>query len=278
MKMEISKDEFEQTILVATSSHSEVYDSVKPHFIGAYDKIKSFFIGSDGIKYLDETEDFQPLLKRWVCLEAFLSVVRHLDLVLTPTGFGVVSNGEVSPASASRVESLVEQVRQAWQCAKEQAVLTLLGSLHGWGCSSFGERCVPTLLWGYQDYKVEARLEQLTTSDWQLAQTHIQTADEILRRRISNEQMDALLSHLRSGKPWTEPMQKAVNLMRSYMVRYSDTAYFTPNEMKSLLDRLQTLMDADADTFAPYHASSEYRRNHFKPYENKKSNPAYIFI
>lgn len=278
MKMEISKDEFEQAILVATSSHSEVYDSVKPHFIGAYDKIKSFFIGGDGIKHLDETEDFQPLLKRWVCLEAFLSVVRHLDLVLTPTGFGVVSNGEVSPASASRVESLVEQVRQAWQCAKEQAVLTLLGSLHGWGCSSFGERCVPTLLCGYQDYKVEARLEQLTTSDWQLAQTHIQTADEILRRRISNEQMDALLSHLRSGKPWTEPMQKAVNLMRSYMVRYSDTAYFTPNEMKSLLDRLQTLMDADADTFAPYHASSEYRRNHFKPYENKKSNPAYIFI
>ena len=35
MKMEISKDEFEQAILVATSSHSEVYDSVKPHFIGA---------------------------------------------------------------------------------------------------------------------------------------------------------------------------------------------------------------------------------------------------
>lgn len=278
MKMEISKDEFEQAILVATSSHSEVYDSVKPHFIGAYDKIKSFFIGSDGIEHLDETEDFQPLLKRWVCLEAFLSVVRHLDLVLTPTGFGVVSNGEVSPASASRVESLVEQVRQAWQCAKEQAVLALLGSLPDWGCSSFAERCVPTLLWGYQDYKVEARLEQLTTSDWQLAQTHIQTADEILRRRISNEQMDALLSHLRGGKPWTEPMQRAVNLMRSYMARYADTVNFTPNEMKSLLDRLQTLMDADADTFAPYHASSEYRRNHYKPYENKKSNPAYIFI
>lgn len=278
MKMEISKDEFEQAILVATSSHSEVYDSVKPHFIGAYDKIKSFFIGSDGIEHLDETEDFQPLLKRWVCLEAFLSVVRHLDLVLTPTGFGVVSNGEVSPASASRVESLVEQVRQAWQCAKEQAVLALLGSLPDWGCSSFAERCVPTLLWGYQDYKVEARLEQLTTSDWQLAQTHIQTADEILRRRISNEQMDALLSHLRGGKPWTEPMQRAVNLMRSYMARYADTVNFTPNEMKSLLDRLQTLMDADADTFAPYHASSEYRRNHDKPYENKKSNPAYIFI
>ena len=55
--MEISKDEFEQAILVATSSHSEVYDSVKPHFIGAYDKIKSFFIGSEGIKHLDETEE-----------------------------------------------------------------------------------------------------------------------------------------------------------------------------------------------------------------------------
>lgn len=32
MKIQISKDDFEQSILAATSSHSEVFESVEPHF------------------------------------------------------------------------------------------------------------------------------------------------------------------------------------------------------------------------------------------------------
>ena len=45
MKIQISKDDFEQSILVATSSHSEVFESVRPHFYEAYNNIQKRFLG-----------------------------------------------------------------------------------------------------------------------------------------------------------------------------------------------------------------------------------------
>lgn len=277
MKMEISKQDFEDAILVATSSHSEVFDSVRPHFLETYNLIKRSYLGDIGAKFFDETESFQPYLKKWVCLATFANVVRHLDLVLTPTGFGVVSNGEVSPASSARVENLIEQVAQATLAVVEEVVCALAMNVPDWGRTMQAKRCIPTLLWGYQDYKLEASLPKLNSQDWHVAQNNIRLADDVLRRIISNEQMDAFLDKCRTGEPWTEQEQKAVCLIRTYLVLNSDTTTFKPYDMKHTLDRLRLLLDGDAETFAPYHASSEYKCNHYKPYENKKSASAYIF-
>lgn len=277
MKMEISKQDFEDAILVATSSHSEVFDSVKPHFLETYNLIKRSYLSDIGAKFFDETESFQPFLKRWVCLATFANVVRHLDLVLTPTGFGVVSNGEVTPASSARVENLIEQVSQAILAVVEECVCALAVNASGWGKTMQAKRCIPTLLWGYQDYKLEASLSKLSSQDWHVAQNNIRLADDVLRRIISNEQMDAFLDKCRTGEPWTEQEQKAVCLIRTYLALDSDTTSFKPNDMKHTLDRLRLLLDGDAEAFAPYHASSEYKCNHYKPYENRKSAPAYIF-
>ena len=112
--MEITKEDFENAILVATSSQSEVFDSVEPHFVEVYERLQQQFLGYAGEAALESNERLTSAVIRAVCLGAFLEVVRHLDLVLTPTGFGVVANSEVSPASAARVEALVEQCRVAY--------------------------------------------------------------------------------------------------------------------------------------------------------------------
>ena len=41
MKIQISKDDFEQSILAATCSHSEVFESVEPHFKESYLQISA---------------------------------------------------------------------------------------------------------------------------------------------------------------------------------------------------------------------------------------------
>ena len=175
MKMEISKQDFEDAILVATSSHSEVFDSVKPHFLETYNLIKRSYLSDIGAKFFDETESFQPFLKRWVCLATFANVVRHLDLVLTPTGFGVVSNGEVTPASSARVENLIEQVSQAILAVVEECVCALAVNASGWGKTMQAKRCIPTLLWGYRNTSWRVRfpssrhrtgMSPKTTYDW----------------------------------------------------------------------------------------------------------------
>ena len=152
MKIEINKQDFDDAILVATSSNPEVFNLVRPHFSTTYNRIKRFCLGDIGAEFFDENEDFQPLLKRWVCLETFITVVRHLDLVLTPTGFGVVSNGEVSPASTVRVENLIEQVKQAKLAAEEEVVFVLVENTEGWGLTMQAKLCIPCLVWGYNDY------------------------------------------------------------------------------------------------------------------------------
>lgn len=99
MKIQISKDDFEQSILAATSSHSEVFESVEPHFKESYLRLCQQILGEVGEAALETSEasfelseELREAVIKTVCLDAFLSVVRHLDLVLTPTGFGVVTN------------------------------------------------------------------------------------------------------------------------------------------------------------------------------------------
>ena len=53
------------------------------------------------------------LCNRMACLTAYKLAIPHLDLVLTDNGFGVVSNQNVAPASAERVNRLIQQVQQS---------------------------------------------------------------------------------------------------------------------------------------------------------------------
>ena len=92
MKIQISKDDFEQSILAATSSHSEVFESVEKHFEESYQRLSRQILGEVGEEALETSDDLREAVIKAVCLDAFLGVVRHLDLVLTPTGFGVVAN------------------------------------------------------------------------------------------------------------------------------------------------------------------------------------------
>lgn len=57
MKIQISKDDFEQSILVATSSHSEVFESVEPHFKESYQRISKQILGEVGEKALETSEE-----------------------------------------------------------------------------------------------------------------------------------------------------------------------------------------------------------------------------
>ena len=61
MKIEINKQDFDDAILVATSSNPEVFNLVRPHFSTTYNRIKRFCLGDIGAEFFDENEDFQHL-------------------------------------------------------------------------------------------------------------------------------------------------------------------------------------------------------------------------
>ena len=165
MKIQISKDDFEQSILAATSSHSEVFESVEPHFKESYLRLSQQILGEVGEAALETSDDLREAVIKAVCLDAFLGVVRHLDLVLTPTGFGVVANNEVSPASSSRVEALIEQCRIALIVAQD-AVMSHLTVVSGWGSTLQAQQGIQTVVWSMEGYCYLTRQTSMTSKDW----------------------------------------------------------------------------------------------------------------
>lgn len=273
MKIQISKDDFEQSILAATSSHSEVFESVEPHFKESYLRLSQQILGEVGEAALETSDDLRDAVIKAVCLDAFLGVVRHLDLVLTPTGFGVVANNEVTPASSSRVEALIEQCRIALIVAQD-TVMALLTDVPGWGSTLQAKQGIQTVLWSMEGYCYLTRQTSMTSKDWMAKLAAIQEADATLRKLVSDEQMDDIMCLVRGVREGNE-FEGSVRLMlsRCLIMLANDMLSAYSNERARLL----RYFDANLDKFPLYANSSAYKANHFKEFNNEKSKPAFVF-
>lgn len=86
-----------------------VFDAIQDRFEQAEHKLFGTVLGSDtDVDTLPVKED----VCRYICLDAFYQAIPGLDLILTDTGFGIVNNQNISPASRDRVESLRVQIQR----------------------------------------------------------------------------------------------------------------------------------------------------------------------
>lgn len=69
-----------------------------------------------------------PTACKVLATDAFLRAVPSLDLVLTPNGFGIVSNNTIAPASRDRVDRLIGSLESNRDFAIEQLLHELLQS------------------------------------------------------------------------------------------------------------------------------------------------------
>ena len=83
-------------------------------------------------------------LEKVVAFHAFMNAVPSLDLVLTPNGFGIVSNSNVVPASRERVERLQDSLEEERDRNIEQLVLRL-ANRDEWRQASQGRYFAATL-------------------------------------------------------------------------------------------------------------------------------------
>ena len=69
-----------------------------------------------------------PTACKVLATDAFLRAVPSLDLVLTPNGFGVVSNNTIAPASKDRVDRLLTSLENSRDFAIDQLLHELLAN------------------------------------------------------------------------------------------------------------------------------------------------------
>lgn len=270
--MEISKLEFEKIVSVATSSHAEVYEKVEPHFASAYEDCKASVLGDVGTGAVEdgEHEELATAVKQWVCLHAFLDVFRQLDLVLTPTGFGVVSTQQMAPASKQRVDALIGHLRDSVLISHGR-LLSMLCRVEGWGQSVVAKENIDNLFF---DFRMLQKMQGPAAShlEWQAAQRLIGEADGMLRRKLSNQYMDALLDHVRCNTVTADDHPVI------FMCRHIINLWIAGDQeaVKLKLGRLLNMLDGDLVKYSIY-AEFGYPVNHHETFKNTQDSPAYIF-
>ena len=83
MEITITKSDFEQALPVGAAANDSVYESVKSALGRQLAFSNAVLLGVAGMAYLEEKGEDSPLMKWYkqlVCLSAFLSVLRQLDL------------------------------------------------------------------------------------------------------------------------------------------------------------------------------------------------------
>ena len=83
-------------------------------------------------------------LEKLVACQAYMTAIPSLDLVLTPNGFGIVSNQNIVPASRERVDALINSLESQRDSAIEALILRL-SSRTDWQQSA--TKCPRQILW-----------------------------------------------------------------------------------------------------------------------------------
>lgn len=273
----ISKEDFELALPVGVSAHDEVYENVRPAIDISQNKYCSTMLGDVGIKQVSDTSNSATLkqyFKMTVCIDAFLSVFRQLDLVLTPTGFGIVSNDTVSPASKQRVDALEGSLRTAL-CRNRAMAVFMLRSAE-WGKSPEAKNFIRYIYSEHYFFFSPQATPARSYQDWGAKMCAVVDTDEQLRMRFGDAQIDDLIDAYRCNDhdrltTYATALQLACDLTDKWD-SMGKAATGTP-----VYRRLEREIEENAVTFAIYHESDAYKAAHAPVFENKKESSAFLF-
>lgn len=281
-KMEISnemtKELFEQFVPAAKSAerNTSVYNRMADLFEVQYNELCNDVIGEEFVGTVESDEKTKKEILRFVAISAFISAARSLDLVLTGTGFGIVSTESTAPASAARVNALIADMRVQALLAKERIVEKMIRT-EGWGVTTPAAIQIGTLFYRPELMRRKCTLP-LTAENWQIARQRALEADAILRDEISPEYMDALLQKLRTASMDNGDnvmLEKCTSFMADFISSYELTG---GRRNESMLRQIVEQLESYPSSYPVYTSSPLYQKRHAKRYENKREDPSFFFM
>ena len=128
---------FMPNAFATVKGETPLFDKLAPWLVSSEKWLQENFCGEasmNEIVAMDDMNVVKSLALQIVVCEALRYAVPSLDLVLTPNGFGIVSNQNVAPASKERVERLIDSLYDTRDNAVE-LLLTSLRQLQSWTAS-----------------------------------------------------------------------------------------------------------------------------------------------
>lgn len=263
--MKIDKTLFEHFVPAAIEATGTIFAAVADFLETSERELQNRLIG--GVTLSD---DQLRIATRWICLDAFDKAAPMLDLVATPTGFGVVNNQNLSPASTARVEALRDNLRHRRDLCYEE-LLNLLRSTE-WSSTPQAHTNITAFIY------LPSQLIRFGRSNKMQILMDCRPAiiEQMNRVRIaiSDEQVDALLDDIRVGNRSNHSWNMVQTLLEN------SVGYAISNDHDAArreLSRAVNFMESKLDDFPLYRDSNAYKVKHFERYENKQDDPSYFF-
>lgn len=269
----ITKEQFEDIMSVATSSQMQVYEKVSPSLTTTAAMVETSILGDAGKAAMETNAEVKDSALTYICIYAFLSIFRQLDLVLTPTGFGVVSNNTVAPASKERVDRLEEQLYLTGERAKGR-LLAALTAVDGWGDSVQARLNIETPAFNFNRYE-QRRVRLKSIDEWSSARMTARDVALRLRELMGNEQWEAIMKRVRND------ITKAPAAIGIAAEIITDIMFLQSLRQRVPVEKqhyLLNFMEQHPDDFEAYMNSNEYKVNHYERFRNTQQDKAFQFV
>lgn len=156
---------------------------------------------------LGQNERFRYHLEKLVAFHAYMTAIPSLDLVLTPNGFGIVSNQNVAPTSRERIDALIISLESQRDAAIE-ALIYRLSSRTDWQESVQGKYFAATMFPFLNLCRRLAIREHIWDSYQQLHERLIKIENVLADTYFSQEQMQVfrvkVMGQMRNCQPIEE--------------------------------------------------------------------------
>ena len=218
-------------------------------------------------------ERFRYPLEKLVACQAYMTAIPSLDLVLTPNGFGIVSNQNVVPASRERVDALITSLESQRDAAIEAFILRL-SSRSDWRESSQGKYFGATMFPFLNLCRRLAIREHLWDSYQQLHERLIKIENVLADTYFSQEQMHVFRSHVITQGRTTTPLEdQVIRSLQSYELQLLTDIQVHPQCYYDLVN----IIREHEEVFPAWHSSTVAELYKPKVFENKKNSSAYWF-
>lgn len=269
MELTITQEDFAAAIATPLTAVKDIFDRCEPFFPAATSQLEK----SINYQVANIDASLADPVKQFVCLMAFYNCIAHLDLIWTNTGFGVVSNNTLAPASKDRVEALrTNTLRRA-----VETKYTLLDELMA--TAAYVDALTPDsfiMLWS--QYKQLAG-ETIDAEEFDTYRYKFRSAEAKLARLVSKAELNSLRAL--AARQWladwhaTEPQKEVIELIELWVIGKANELLSAEEYAPRIL---AVINDPDnAADFPDYVNSSEYIANNATPYENSRDKSTFFF-
>lgn len=269
--MEITKEIFESYVPSAINSDDTLYSKVKPYFKNAEYNLQCRLLGDMTIENFPEL--LQKEISRCVVLSAMKAAIPDLDLVLTPTGFGVVSNNNLAPASKERVQNLMISVSQQAFDSYEH-IIVMLARIDEW-YESKGKMMIRSLFWNSSLLAEFCGVVDPHLDDLVQLRPDILDAEILIKRHISPKLYDRLVKEDATNNVGIYS-RGLITLVRIAMALHIQRGAKDP-QWRNALNDVENFLEENLADFPEYQDSAAYRIKNMNKYQNEKKDTTYFF-